>query len=97
MARVVKTVECCIFFCQSVGALRPGSIVSQLIVLVAVLAEDEQCTLGFTQLIVRVERCLIRYAILGCHFNVKLELGNKALLIPKPDNQSVIWFTSLHK
>ena len=42
-----------------------------------------------------VKRCLIWNAILGRHFNVKLELGNEALLIPQPNNQAIIWLTSL--
>ena len=40
VASVVQTVKCCIFFGQSIRALRPRSVVSQLVVLVAVGAED---------------------------------------------------------
>ena len=40
MASVVQTVECCIFFGQSIRPLRPRSVVPQLVILVAVGAED---------------------------------------------------------
>ena len=40
MAGVVQTVESCIFFCQSTLFEGPRSVVTQLVVLVAVLAEN---------------------------------------------------------
>ena len=45
----------------------------------------------------RVERCLIGNAILGCDFDIKLELSDEALLVPQPNDKAVIWLSSLHK
>ena len=55
MAGVVEAVERGVFLGEGVGALLPCPIIAELVILVAVGAEDEQSALGLAQLVVRVE------------------------------------------
>ena len=68
-------------------------LLRQLVVLVEIFAEHEQRALRVA-LRMWVERCLVGNTVL-LHVQVELDLSNEALLVPQPNYQPVVRFTSL--
>ena len=70
-------------------------VILAVVVFVAVGAEYEKSALSFTKLIVGVEGRLIRYAVLGSHIDIELELSDETLLVPQPKDETIIGLTRL--
>ena len=86
MASVVERVHVWVLLCQLVVA--KDEIVGgvhELVVLEAVVTQDEESTLSICQVVVGIERCLIWNLILG-HINCELQLSYESLFIPEPDD-----------
>ena len=92
MAGVIQAKTVRVFLGQLAQFLAPLTVILQLVVLVTVGAKDDQCALCIA-LSVRIERCLIRNRVLYRHVQVELKLRHKALFIPQPDNEAVVWLS----